>query len=284
VKCELTDGLGLLRFVWKIPQSVVLEVVPPQASDTKLPILSSTQRAGDLVVDTNNRNGDPYDIKPYHPSDGVKKIVWKAYAKRGELLSRHPEASMTPEGHVVIVVLAEKENDHTCSHALAYIRNLELLNLDIVVGCLGRKQRGVARSFLAAESLLVQSVWDAASFSLEELTAEISSIVAECHAHNAGMALAKLLIFCGAEHAAHDHSRSALYDLGAWMENRAIEPVFCLTTPQSLSQQQFQSPVTKAIISIALRPETLHQRRQPSASECQSFLSECLRKQWEVYL
>jgi hypothetical protein len=284
IRCTLIDALGLVRFSWSLPQSFALEVLPPQTSDSKLPILSSTQRAGDLVLDTNNRNGDPYDIKPYHPSDGVKKIVWKAYAKRGELLSRHPEASMTPEGHVVIVVLAERTDDTTCSHALAYIRNLEKLALDIVVGCLGRKQRPVARTLATAESLLVESTWDTAALSLEQLQAEISSVVTECHAQHTGIAIAKILLFCSAEQAAGEGSRAALYDLGAWMEAQGIEPTFCLTAPERLLFEQRSSRFTEALVSLTLRPAALQQKARVSASEYQLFLSECLRKQWEVYV
>jgi hypothetical protein len=283
VRCELIDALGLVRFSWDIPQSVAVEVIPPPASETRLPILSSTQRAGDLVLDTNNRNGDPFDIKPYHPSDGVKKIVWKAYAKRGELLSRHPEASMTPEGHVVMVVMAEKEDDLTCSHALAYIRNLEDLSLDIVVGCLGRGLRDVARDTASAESLLVQSAWDSSPLSLERLQQEISNVTATCQSQHTGLIIAKILIFCAGEHAATAQSRSALYELGAWMESQGIEPIFCLTPPKSLALDKNSSRLTTAIVSLALR-SAARPEQAASASEYQSFLTECLRKQWEVYV
>jgi len=99
-----------------------------------VPVLTSSYRAGDLISDANERRGDPFDLKPYHPSDGIKKILWKVYAKTGELISRHPEQSMTPEGQVFIFSVNNVEDDHVCGAALDYTKKLEDLSLDVFSG------------------------------------------------------------------------------------------------------------------------------------------------------
>lgn len=137
IQCALRDVTGLSHYTWRIPLTTAITVAPPSASDSRLPVLSSTQRPGEMMIDIFNRQGEPFDIKSYHPSDGVKKIVWKAFAKRGELLSRHPEASMTPEGFVVMLVIAGCEGDPACAQAIAYTHSLSQLNLEIIASCEG---------------------------------------------------------------------------------------------------------------------------------------------------
>lgn len=283
VRCEVTDALGLVTISWRIPLPLTITVTPARVVESRLPILSSTQRAGDLVLDTNNRNGDPYDIKPYHPSDGIKKIVWKAYAKRGELLSRHPEASMTPEGHVVMAVLAETSDDEICSHALSYISNLDEMALEILVGCLGRGPRPLARDPLSAETLLIDSAWDASKLTSERLQEEITSILDDCQALSHDLVVSKLLLFCDGRHAATTTDNAALFQTATWLESRGIEPVFCLS-------QLKHSPAATVNNSLSAFARALvvfdpHEASHvESISDYQAFLAECLRKKWEVYV
>ncbi len=282
-RCELTDALGLITVSWRITLPVTLTVSPPRTVENKLPILSSTQRAGDLVIDTNNRNGDPYDIKPYHPSDGIKKIVWKAYAKRGELLSRHPEASMTPEGHVVIAVLAEAADDEICSQVLAYIRTLDDVSLELLVGCLGRSSQPLARDPVSAEALLINSAWDASPLTSERLKQELNSILKDCKALSADLSVSKLLLFCDGTHAALTSDNSALFQTATWLESQGIEPVFCLTQPnqQRLSPNSLSLPALTR--SLLVRQPSVTQSMGTPA-DYQAFLTECLRKKWEVHV
>jgi hypothetical protein len=235
------------------------------------------------VLDTNNRNGDPYDIKPYHPSDGIKKIVWKAYAKRGELLSRHPEASMTPEGHVVIAVLAETSDDEICSQALAYIRTLDEMSLELLVGCLGRGSQPLARDQRSTETLLIESAWHSSPLTTERLQQELSAILNDCKALSHDLIVSKLLLFCDGRHAATTSDTAALFQTAMWLESRGIEPVFCLTQPnyQKLSADTLALPHLAR--SLLVRESATH-KHGGSAGDYQSFLTECVRKQWEVFV
>lgn len=149
-KCSLSDRLGLTNYNWDINEedfATSIKVAPPIDHDSTLPTISSSNRSGDSMPDAREKNGDPYDLKPYDPSDGVKKILWKVYAKSGELITRHPEASMTPEGQTVIFCVANYKDDAVCSAALAYVKALEKINIEIFFSCEGANRNSFKKQF-----------------------------------------------------------------------------------------------------------------------------------------
>jgi hypothetical protein len=244
--------------------------------------LSSTQRPGDLVIDTLNRQGDPFDIKPYHPSDGLKKIVWKAFAKRGELLSRHPEASMTPEGYVVILVLAGPLDDDVCARALAYTRTLDELKLDIVVGCQGGRSYIPASTPEAAEELLIDAVWESARASLHELRADTMALLDHCRETTRGIKVSKVLIFCSGDRLSNAAEARTVGDLASWMSSQEISPVFCLTSPTT-SKKSADAGRASLVTGWFVLPDNKGASNSSPATY-HDFLSGCLQKQWEVFV
>jgi hypothetical protein len=242
--------------------------------------LSSSQRPGELVVDNFNKQGDPFDIKPYHPSDGMKRIIWKAFAKRGELLSRHPEASMTPEGYVVIFVLAGPKDDAVCSKVIAYVRMLTEMKLDVVVGCEGISGRSLATSPESTEKLLVDSVWNTYESSPESVQADMTALLDYCTQTARSAVIQKLILFSSGERIVHHESLTR--QLGTWLNSRSISPVFCLTPPSSLMKEQPNSLVLK-VSSLFVIPET-SATEKVSTDRYRAFLSGCARQQWEVYV
>ena len=282
VHCALRDVMGLTKYLWRVPQQTGVSVAPPAAHDSHLPVLSSTQRPGEMMVDIFNRQGEPFDIKSYHPSDGVKKIVWKAFAKRGELLSRHPEASMTPEGFVVMLVIAGVEGDPACAQAFAYSESLARLNLEIIASCEGALTRPPARAPEALKELLIDSVWDARPEDPSQLQRDAAALLDYCAQLSPGITVKKLLLFASAERVANEASSATIQGLATWLSNQGVEPVFCLTPPSRLTP-----PITRSkfprVANILIAPE------KPSAPEVSAiaynnFLSSCLHRQWEVHV
>jgi len=80
------------------------------------------------------RSGEPFDIKPYEKSDGVRRILWKTYARTKELYVRRPELAVIPEGEVAIFLIAKKEDDYVAS---AVLRQVQYLNQQDLVVCFG---------------------------------------------------------------------------------------------------------------------------------------------------
>lgn len=281
IRCELRDAARLLRFGWRQSVTASVVVVPPAAAETRLPLISSTQRPGDMLTDAHNRQGDPFDIKAYHPSDGIKKIVWKAFAKRGELLSRHPEASMTPEGFVVMLALAGPEDDQVCAAALAYAQATSELGLDMVLGCEGVNGRAPARSVDAARTLLVDSVWDAQVSAGASIEADTTDLLDYCASLAAGLKVRKLLIFCSGDRAARDGGEHFL-KLAAWLAAQQVEPIFALSAPARL-QESPRKGLVRSILPLLLEPNSTAPAEAPIAGY-QRFLSRCLSDQWEVHV
>jgi len=281
IRCVIRDIAGLAQFSWLIPVRSSILIAPPFISDTTLPLLSSTQRPGDLVTDMVHRHGDPFDIKPYHPSDGLKKIVWKAFAKSGELLSRHPEASMTPEGFVTIVVLARPQDDDLCGKAVAYVRSLKELKLDVVVGCEGSRGRALATDATQCEQLLIDSVWDAASTSQQSLIDATQQVLDYCR-QQAQLSVRKLVLFVAGARVTDTLEADAIRHLAAWLGHQGIEPIFCLAEPKRLLIQSHPSLVRKTLGLFVSPSES--ESEHLSADNYRAFLTSCLARQWEVFI
>jgi hypothetical protein len=282
VECILRDVTGLSRFSWNIPQQTAVTIAPVPAYDSNLPVLSSTQRPGDMMIDTFNRQGEPFDIKSYHPSDGVKKIVWKAFAKRGELLSRHPEASMTPEGFVVMLAIAGKEGDKACAQVVSYAESLARLNLEIIASCEGANGRLPAHSPETFRELLIDSVWDAMPERIGHLQRDASALLDYCGQLTPGLKVSKLLLFIAAERLAMPGQAKQIQDLGEWLSAQGIAPVFCLSEPSALSQLKASTHRSK-LSHLLVAPDN-DTDAEISARSFSSFLSSCLQRQWEVHL
>lgn len=280
VRCAYRDTTGFIEYVWDIPQQTSVVVSPPHFHESLLPVLSSTQRPGEMIVDLYNRQGDPFDIKAYHPTDGVHRIVWKAFAKRGELLSRHPEASMTPEGFVVMYVIASMLDDKVCGHALAYTHSLSKLNLEIIASCVGASGRPTARTPEQLHELVVDSVWDTEKVS--SLQADAANLLDYCAQLTPGVTVAKLILFTSRNAASDEKQSQEIYALASWLQDQGITPVFCLSPAEIVAPQHSNSPLDqlKNLLVAPVEDGT----NSFSASAYNSFLTECLRHQWEVHV
>lgn len=280
IQCAIADITGFTRVSWTIPHQTSVIVAPPIPLNTELPLVSSTQRSGDLAPDTVHRYGDPFDIKPYHPSDGIKKIVWKAFAKSGELLSRHPEPSMTPEGFVAICILARAYEDEVCGKALAYIQALKELTLEVLVGCEGHSGRALANDTSSSKTLLIDSAWDSLHSTPSSILSDVQSVVDACARSDAQVTLRKMVIFCAGSRFATSRDVEQIVSVGTWLERRGVQPVFFLTAPKQLRNSEL-SALRSKIESLVIQPE-LNEQQSQSAQQYQSFLSTCLSRQWEI--
>ena len=282
IRCFLGDSTGFVRLTWTIPMQSSIIVAPPIAPNTNLPLISSTQRPDDHVPDTVHRYGDPFDIKPYHPTDGIKKIVWKAFAKSGELLSRHPEPAMTPEGFVAVCVLAKPDDDELCGKAISYITALKELTLEVLVGCEGHSDRELAKDPSATQTLLIDSVWDSVQSTRDSLKADLQAIIDESSESTSRVALRSMVLFCSGSRLADNAQVESVAQLAQWLSNQGIEPVFFLTEPTSVNAVS-SPPLPQRARALLIEPNA------PSSIPCspeqyQRFLSTCLAQQWRVFV
>ena len=90
----LHDFLGLFRFKQKHTEKLSLIITPRILPISALPLDMIIQ---ETVISRRNLQGDDYstisDLRKYQPTDGYKKVHWKATAKRNELISKNFQAT-----------------------------------------------------------------------------------------------------------------------------------------------------------------------------------------------
>ncbi|MFN8391319.1 MAG: DUF58 domain-containing protein [Bdellovibrionota bacterium] len=134
VEYRLEDALGLTSFLWRQPMNSGLEVSAPTLEVDPLPIVASSARSGDQLTQSRERAGDLFDIKAYDPSDGTKRILWKTFAKNGQLVVRRPEPAVIPEGEVAIYLVAKPQEDYVAGALQGYLNQLEENQITILFG------------------------------------------------------------------------------------------------------------------------------------------------------
>lgn len=139
----LRDIFGLTALGWEIGLDEKIDVSPQTIAVQPVPVVASSSRSGDLVNQSSERAGDLYDIKAYDPSDGIKKILWKTYAKSGELMVRRPEPAVTPEGELAVYLVAGRHDDYVAGAFLDYLRQLEEQEIRVIFGTDGMTEPGL---------------------------------------------------------------------------------------------------------------------------------------------
>lgn len=278
IRCSIRDVTGFCAITWTVPIEKTCCVTPKQQLLPAYPIVSSSQRAGDSAPDIRRRVGDPYDLKQYHPSDGVKKIVWKVFAKTGELISRHPEPCMTPEGFVGLYVAARQEDDGICAIALEYIKSLEKLGIDFCVACDGLCDLPIALDVSSSRDLLIDTVWNCSRQTNSK--ADLQRLLDACSEYTTTGTIETLVLFISGDRLEDSDEAAAMNAIGSWLEQKGIRPVFLLTEPSTTPFADSSKPVILEQLHLITKQESpLH-----ATGEYQRFLNTCLSKGWEVHV
>jgi hypothetical protein len=180
IEFSLHDQFGLSRSRWKrlpVGRGESVNAYPKKVVCGDFPFISSERRAGDDLPDSKVRLGDPFEIKPYHPSDGLRRIVWKHFAKSGQLVARHPEPSMAPEGQMVLFVVAGELDDSMCEKMTRYVQRAESAGLEIAASCCGRVQHNPLRNAAELREQLIASVWSTRHQTADDITIELGQFL-----------------------------------------------------------------------------------------------------------
>lgn len=282
IEVELGDVLGLTVSQWRSPASPAQEfrIVPPSIQVPMLPIMSSSHRAGESQIDTSERTGEPFDLKRYHPSDGLGKIAWKIFARRGELLSRHPEPSMTPEGKVFLYVLASRSDDRVAGTAIAYTRKLWEAEITPFTACERMETAAVAKTPEEAEQLLVESVWNQKQDLPASDAANLAKLISVGAAGN-GRGV-KVLIFLSRGEASRREGHERLSSLGSLLVARGAQPVFVICEQDSV----ISGPPAKqlhpgALWGLFVEVPAL-QKATSAEADYERFIGACAQRRWTI--
>ncbi|MCI5065746.1 DUF58 domain-containing protein [bacterium] len=256
------DTLGLGTFRWSIDgeRLPVIPLSPPIRSFPDLPIFTGETRSGVDQSDIQRQDGDAYDVKRYHPSDGMRRILWKVYARSGELLSRHPEPSMTPEGVVAIGVLAGKEDDFLCSLATAHLKRLTEEEYQFLVIADGAEDPisspdAIARTEEEAERLFRTSVWKSESVTNSERISLIDALQ-RVFQDERGSELSRITLFISLNSISHPQFLESLGEFFEALRTRNIQPLWIIGDDRGDGTRRASQRVVQRLL-FAPQPSSL---------------------------
>ena len=236
VRCSVQDAFGLWNLnITKKIAAIDINVEPPQRDTSNLDILSSIYTTGDTIPMGEKRAGDYYDLKTYSPSDGVSKIAWKIYARSGELITRQPEREVRPEGKAIIFCLAAAQDDQICSEAMAYMRLLQSLEIEIIFGCEGATQRKTAQSSRMAMELMISSARETNQIISQKIIDEFNYFLQSQTQLFAGE-VANIILFIGESRLNSTQDAQCVANLIRKVNDNGLNPVVIVRDPNILEQ------------------------------------------------
>jgi hypothetical protein len=297
-----SDVFGLSKTVWVLePENKASAIIHPSLSLPKeIPIISSSSMSGDDHIDLHKRMGEPFDLKPYHPSDGLKKILWKTFAKTGQLISRHPESSLTPDGYTLLFGAFHKTDDALCHTFLTYIELLIASNLEVYAHCAASLQDPVTTLEEARKTCIGSSCTTTTA-----LEKEFQEFIAGFQIRNPASQIGHILIFCSTKLLSLREKENFM-TLGNAAVRQGIEPIYIIEKEReiimynepfdSLEKVSFfyDNEHKQNSLSLSLRekasswffsPAYQHSnQKNPSQfqEDLQNFFSYCHQHNWRV--
>lgn len=271
----LVDLLGItstsLPF-WHLNHEI--EIGPRPFHCPRWPILASTIRVDDQINHPVERRGDMYDLKQYHPADGARKIVWKLFAKSGQLFSRYAEPAYSPEGKVALICLARKLDDKLASETAAYLEELENIDIEILVATLSQKPR-IAFNLVQAKNLLVEDAWDSEESDSQHANRSINKLILEAHGQNNERNIQTVILAVSEESLKDPAYRKIVTACQTKLLQSGIRPSIFISSSLSVSYVKKRSNSEAALVSIVKNLLTENERdlsKIRGSSEATSFI------------
>lgn len=135
----VSDVLGFCRYSWRQTQERECYCLPQVNTLKHLPLLRSMTAEDGIPDPTGSPEGDRMEIRPYAPGDSVRDIMWKAYARSGQLNVRLAEKSVFHSQRTLAYLLSSKQ-DEAASAAARIALQRGALGEDWVFGADGSSQ------------------------------------------------------------------------------------------------------------------------------------------------
>lgn len=300
------DRFGFASLKWEIAigptdsQEADLEfghsflIYPAPYPTQRLPIIASAHRPGDLMAETREPQGDLYELKKYYPGDSMRRIVWKIFAKSGDLISRHPEASVSPDGQVAIYVVALPEDDATCAVAAEFTNQIEESDLSAILGCLGASANDLALRPHDSELLLIKNTWNslAANINDELYSESFTEYLRKVREILSTTALERVMIFTSLSGLSSPVAAQRIVSLGSLAVAQGVQPVFYVTGVSALTfasdypGDDLLSKRLGATLSTWLTEGSdskISSRLERTKQLYLSFLESCTAQGWQVF-
>lgn len=277
IRATLTGPLKLTRVRWKVKHkpSYSWNVAVRLPYNLSLPLLASSSEPGGDVLDNNNRLGDYYDLKPYHPSDGMSRVVWKILAKSGQLISRQPEPTSTPEGELLMFLVAQPSEDELAAIALKYLLSARQNNIAFRFGCLGMQNLEAQSTVEKSYSMIIES---AVRATLENIETEFSAFITSALTSKRYQSVN---IFCSEECFSREPLIEPLRRIALLCEKQNLTPMFFVPSSKHVfSTTPLPAKLERLAVGYRLLApsKTSDDRLEPILLP--SFERECASKGW----
>ena len=230
------DPLRIVNIASSAQLSCTITVYPRGDEIQNLPTFSSASRPGDSAPASELRTGDLFEMKQYDPAQGMRRILWRVFAKRGELMSRAPEAAVTPEGFTACFAILNELDDDLATKAIDYTARLESAGLTLAFSCTGNVAGTVTRAG-EVERATIASVWGPKA---TIVTSELNELV---NASKAFGEVTQVVIFISTRNFNQNSERifAAQLDL---LASLTIRPIVALELPKDASPEETRSFIT----------------------------------------
>lgn len=111
------DVFGLTRVAWTRRYPTPLTVLPDTGRLRNMPVVQSLAAGEGLPHPAGAPEGDRMEIRRYTPGDSVRNILWKTFAKTGQLNVRLPEKSVDRARRTVAYLVAGEDDEPAAAAA-----------------------------------------------------------------------------------------------------------------------------------------------------------------------
>ena len=293
---KLCDTFGLSEFQWNHylkNREHSFKIHPPKQLSQNLPAFTSDTQSGGELTELHKSKGEYYDIKRYHPSDGSRKILWKVFAKSGELLSRHPEPSMTPEGTVALYTCAAKHDDQLVGLTLAHLQDLESNSYEYLVTGDGFLEK-CASSLSEAEDKFVLSSWDCAALTLEDRITEFNALAKEVSKKNM-KSISSCTLFISEKTLSSSEELEKTLQFGDYISSQSVRCLWILQKSTTKSKSHYNTKNDKRsqknllnflLYSNLEQTQNIEEENRNTLNETstQKFIDACQLRNWKFQI
>ena len=131
------DAFGICEVTIRSQQPVSISIFPQRTPLLMPDIVQGLRLGGEQAHPLGHPSGDRIDIRNYAVGDPVRYILWKVYARTGELVVRTPERAFEPAERLLAYLVAHPEDSIAASLASEVLRS-QLLGENWAFGVDGR--------------------------------------------------------------------------------------------------------------------------------------------------
>lgn len=116
------DAFGICEIRFPFTQDVRLTVIPNTKNLMEPKIVQGLQAGADVEHPLGKPQGDRLDMRNYAPGDPMRYILWKVYARTGELVVRTPERAYQPTKKMLSYLIVSPEDQVSAGMAMVALQ------------------------------------------------------------------------------------------------------------------------------------------------------------------